>query len=234
MTTFAERVIKFNQDLKLDQKLPKGTSVMNPFRCNPEILKVGREFYTKFYNDNKTRTLILGINPGRLGAGATGIPFTDTKRLSSLCGIEIKSVSNHEPSSVFVYDMIAAYGGPKKFYSKFYIHSVCPLGFTTTNARGKEVNHNYYDSKELQHAVLPFIKWNIAQQIKMDCRTDVCYCLGTGKNFDFLSKLNESEKYFEKIIPLEHPRFIVQYKAKEMKKYIKDYLYKLSLADPKV
>jgi hypothetical protein len=227
MPSFAERVIAFNKKLKFEGKLPKGISIMNPFRENPEIIDIAKQFYTKFYNDTKTRTLILGINPGRLGAGATGIPFTDTKRLSSECGIEVKSVSNHEPSSVFVYDMITAYGGPKKFYSKFYIHSVCPLGFTETNARGKEVNHNYYDSKELMIAVLPFIKWNILQQIKMGCRTDLCYCLGTGKNFDFLSRLNEEEKYFEKIVPLEHPRFVVQYKAKEKDKYIAGYLKKL-------
>jgi hypothetical protein len=227
MNTFAGRVMKFNRTLKFEGKLPKGISIMNPFRGNPEILKVARQFYHKFYNDNLTRTLILGINPGRLGAGATGIPFTDTKRLSSL-GIEINSVSNHEPSSVFVYDVIAAYGGPEKFYSDFYIHSVCPLGFTITNARGKEVNYNYYDSKELQQAVLPFITWNIKQQIKMGCRTDVCYCLGTGKNADFLRRLNEQEKFFGKIIPLEHPRFVVQYKSKEKDKYISDYLAKLS------
>lgn len=219
--------MKFNRALTFEGKLPKGISIMNPFRENPEILKVAKQFYGKFYSDNNTRTLILGINPGRLGAGATGIPFTDTKRLSSLCGIEISSVTNHEPSSVFVYDMIGAYGGPEKFYAQFYIHSVCPLGFTITNERGKEINYNYYDSKELQEAVLPFITWNIRQQIKMGCRTDVCYCLGTGKNANFLSKLNEREKFFGRIIPLEHPRFVMQYKSKEKDKYIRDYLTKL-------
>jgi len=49
---------------------------MNPFRENPEALIVSGKFYKKYYNDNNPRFLILGINPGRFGAGVTGIPFT--------------------------------------------------------------------------------------------------------------------------------------------------------------
>src|SRR3569833_2031670 len=103
---------------------------MNPFRENEHALELSTGFYKKFYNDNRQRHLILGINPGRHGAGYTGVPFTDTKRLQSDCGIKYDGKETHEPSSVFVYEMIDAFGGPKEFYSKFYIHSICPLGFT--------------------------------------------------------------------------------------------------------
>lgn len=229
MTTFAERVIRFNRVLKFAGELPEGISVLNPFRDNREILSVSALFYRKFYNDNHKRFLILGINPGRLGAGATGIPFTDTKRLKQVCKINIESVSTHEPSSVFVYEMIEAYGGVKKFYSKFYINSVCPLGFVKINKRRKEVNCNYYDDKKLEEALTPFIKWNLLQQIKLGCSDDLCYCLGSGKNFNFLQRLNKEEKYFGRVIPLEHPRFIIQYKLSQKQKYIDDYLEKLGL-----
>jgi len=120
--------------------------------------------------------------------------------------------------------MINAYGGAKKFYKDFYIQSICPLGFTATNNKGKEVNYNYYDSKELTDAVYDFIIANIRKQISFGISTDVCFCFGTGKNEKFLKKINEKYKFFKKIIALEHPRFIMQYKSKLKQFYIEKYL----------
>src|SRR5271170_1920364 len=129
MTTFSSKVIQFNKQLSFTEELPNGIRVMNPFKDNKEIISITEIFYNKFYNDNRKRKLILGINPGRLGAGSTGIPFTDTKRLAGICNIKSASFNTHEPSSVFVYDVIEKYGGAENFYANFYIHSICPLGF---------------------------------------------------------------------------------------------------------
>jgi hypothetical protein len=225
--TFAQQIIAYYETLEFKGRLPKGISMMNPCRDNPEVLRIARAFYTRFYNDTQPRRLILGINPGRLGAGATGIPFTDTKRLKEICGIDTTGPVTHEPSSVFVYDLIAAYGGADAFYRQFHFSSVCPLGFTATNAAGKEVNYNYYDHAALQQAVLPFIEWNIETQIAMGCRTDECFCLGTGKNYQFLFAFNEQKKYFDRIIPLEHPRYVIQYKLKQKERYIEEFLEKM-------
>src|SRR6056297_2963135 len=123
---FADKVNQFNRALSFSGKLPKGIKILNPFRGNPEILEKSALFYKKFYDDNEPRKFILGINPGRLGAGATGIPFTDTKRLSEICNIDIDSVQTHEPSSVFVYEVIDKYGGVERFYNDFYINSLSP------------------------------------------------------------------------------------------------------------
>ncbi len=224
MTTFAERVIEFNRNLKLDVKLPNGISVMNPFIENPEAMKISSAFYRSFYSDNMERRLILGINPGRHGAGVTGIPFTDTKRLAERCGLTIDGISTHEPSSVFVYEMIDAYGGPERFYSDFYINSPCPLGFVKTNDKGKEVNFNYYDSKELAAAVYPFMLRSIEAHIAKGLDTEVAYCLGSGKNYKTLDRINREQRYFGKLIPLEHPRFIMQYRSKQKQHYIDKYL----------
>lgn len=224
MNSFGQRVIDYYLSLQFNGSLPDGITMMNPIVENKNIKSICTEFYTKFYHDNKERKLILGINPGRLGAGATGIPFTDTKRLMEKCKINVEDIITHEPSSVFIYDLIEAFGGVKKFYAQFYINSVCPLGFTVTGNNKKEVNYNYYDTKELQEAVLDFIKWNIKTQIEIGCSTKQCFCLGTGKNYKFLHALNEEEKYFEKIIPLEHPRFIMQYRLKRKEEYISRYL----------
>jgi len=224
MTTFAERVIEFNRNLKLDVKLPNGISVMNPFIENPEAMKISSAFYRRFYSDNMERRLILGINPGRHGAGVTGIPFTDTKRLAERCGLAIEGLNTHEPSSVFVYEMIDAYGGPERFYSDFYINSPCPLSFVKTNDKGKEVNFNYYDSKELAAAVYPFMLKSIEAHIAKGLDTEVAYCLGSGKNYKTLDRINREQRYFGKLIPLEHPRFITQYRSKQKQHYIDKYL----------
>ncbi|MEE4177098.1 MAG: SMUG2 DNA glycosylase family protein [Bacteroides sp.] len=224
METFAERVIAYNTNLNFDQALPDGIRVMNPFRENPEALEVSSAFYRKYYNDQRQRHLILGINPGRFGAGVTGIPFTDTKRLVEKCGLQIRGISTHEPSSVFVYEVIDAYGGVDAFYGDFYINSVSPLGFVRINERGKEVNYNYYDDPKLQASLYNFMLQSVRTHISMGIHTDVCFCLGSGKNFRFLEQMNREHDLFKKIIPLDHPRFVVQYRSKQMPEYVKKFV----------
>jgi hypothetical protein len=225
--TFSSRVISFLGDLDFSDPLPEGVRIMNPFRENPAIMPVISEFYTKFYNDNNQRHLILGINPGRFGAGSTGIPFTDTKRLADL-GLSLPGINTHEPSSAFVYEMIASYGGPVKFYSDFYISAISPLGFTHPGNNGKQVNYNYYDSRKLTEAVYGFMKEKLEVQLEFGIYRDICFCLGTGKNFSFIDDLNKKFGYFGEVIPLEHPRFIMQYKTKQKDLYISRYLSEFS------
>lgn len=200
---------------------------MNPFRENPEILSVMSAFYSKYYSDNRLRRIILGINPGRFGAGVTGIPFTDTVRLKEKCGLSINGIKTHETSSVFIYDMIDRYGGLEKFYGDYFISSVSPLGFTKMATSRKEINYNYYDSRELSEAVVDFAVESINKQLSFGIDKEICFCLGTGKNFMFLSRLNSQYHFFEKIVPLEHPRFIMQYRSKQKNFYIEMYIEKL-------
>jgi hypothetical protein len=223
MNTIAERIIQFNAGLKKPGSLPPGICVMNPFD-DARAKKLSSAFYNKYYNDNNSRYLILGINPGRFGAGITGIPFTDPKRAIDQCGLPFEDDLKHEPSSVFIYEMISAYGGPEAFYRKFYINSVCPLGFTFKSTNGKEVNYNYYDSIELCGAVRGFIIENIKKQIALGVHTHVCFCLGTGHNFRYLQALNKEYTFFKSIIALEHPRYVIQYKSKSKQKYIDKYI----------
>lgn len=224
MKTFADKIIAFNEQVEFTGQLPEGIRIMNPFKENPEILAISGAFYKKYYDDYQQRHLILGINPGRFGAGVTGVPFTDSHRLKNECELPYLGKDTYEPSSVYVYDMIKSFGGATAFYQHFYINSVCPLGFTAIKEKGKEVNYNYYDSKELTEAVYDFIVWNIKTQIEMGVNTDVCFCFGTGQNEKFLKKLNEKMQFFGKIVALEHPRFIMQYKSKSKQMYIDKYL----------
>jgi hypothetical protein len=229
VSTWATKILEYMD--KLDYStliLPTHIGLMNPYADSDNIKRINELFYKKYYEDTAKRWAIIGINPGRLGAGATGIPFTDTKRLTQYCNIDVGEIKSHEPSSVYMYDMINAFSNPLDFYQHFYITSAFPLGFTTISKSGKEINYNYYDDKNLQDLVTPYILQHLKAQIEFGVHTDKAFCLGSGKNFKFLSALNQREKLFNTIVPLEHPRYIMQYKLKQKDIYIQDYIEKLS------
>jgi len=170
--------------------------------------------------------MILGINPGRFGGGITGIPFTDPIRLLDVCGIINSWTKKQELSSLFVYEVIEHYGGPEKFYKRFYISAVSPLGFTKENK-----NLNYYDDRKLQDSIKDFVKASMEKQLQFNINRSVAFCLGHGKNYQYLENLNSEMDYFESIVPLAHPRFIMQYKLKRKSEYIDQYLNQLSPPD---
>lgn len=221
--TFADNVIYFNRHLHYTGKLPKDFQVLNPYMDNPETMDVMQQFYRKYYNDTRQRKFIIGINPSRHGAGVTGVPFTDTKRLETVCGIEMKSAHTHEVSSVFMYDMIAAYGGAERFYHHFYINSPFPLAIVRRTKDGKWLNANYYDDTVLFEMVKGFMIASLKKHISMGLDTTEVFVLGK-KNADFIHRLNNEAKLFDRLTVLEHPRFIQQYKSKEKQLHIDKYL----------
>jgi len=198
--------------------IPKGFELLHP-QPSPEVMEVVKRFFKKFYTDNRPRKLLLGINPGRFGAGITGINFTAPRQLKDECGIDHTWGNSSELSAEFIYEMINAYGGSQKFYGDFFIGAVSPLGYIK---EGKNIN--YYDDKQLQKSVTPFIVETIRQQLKMGLSNDTCFCIGGEKNYKFLSELNEKHKFFRTILPLAHPRFIMQYRRKKKDEFVKEYL----------
>lgn len=223
MTAIAKNIIHFNKNLQYKGTLPEGYQVLNPYTDNPETLQVMQQFYNKYYNDNINRKFIIGINPSRNGAGVTGVPFTDTKRLETVCGIKMQSAHTHEISSVFLYDVIEAYGGAKKFYSQFYINSPFPLAIIQQTKTGNWINANYYDDLQLFEQVKDFMIASLKKHFSMGLQTNEVYVLGV-KNARFLKKINDEHHFFDKMIILEHPRYIQQYKSKDKELYIDKYL----------
>lgn len=221
MKMFASHILNFIKDLSCPFQLPHDVEVMNPF-LNKDTMTVCEIFYKKYYNDSNDRFMVLGINPGRFGGGVTGIPFTDPIRLQNSCGIDNSWPKKQELSSLFIYEMINAFGGPEIFYNKFYITAVSPLGFTRHNK-----NLNYYDDKNLENGIKDFAVDCMSRQLEFGINHDVAFCLGDGKNYNYVSKLNEEYKFFKKIIPLSHPRFIMQYKLKKKEEYIAHYIMHL-------
>lgn len=224
MVNFGQKVIDFLFNLNPQLSLPENVEMMNPFE-SPETIEVCEKFYLKYYNAVNARVFIIGINPGRFGAGVTGIPFTDPIRLESECKIVNQFPRKQELSSVFIYDTINKFGGPEKFYSNFYFTSVSPLGFVSD---GK--NLNYYDRKDLQNSLKSFITSTLEQQLKFGDYSKTAICLGEGKNFKYLQKLNTEMNYFKRILPLPHPRYVMQYRYKRKEDYIHLYLEALNKA----
>lgn len=219
--TFAEQVIRFSHSLQPDWDIPSRYGILYPYD-GEETMQVLETFYRKYYDDSRSRLFLFGINPGRFGAGVTGVPFTDPVRLEEACGIENDFDKKPELSSVFIYQVIDAYGGPEAFYRDHYITSLSPLGFTKD---GK--NFNYYDSKDLQKAAEPYIIDNLRTQMEFGAHTRAAVCLGRGKNMDYFEKLNEKHGFFDRIFPLPHPRWVMQYRRRRMQEYIELYLDRL-------
>ena len=134
----------------------------------------------------------------------------------------------NKASSNFLYDVMEQYGGCEKFYQDFFMSFVCPLGVVNLNARGNEINANYYENKKLENALYSFIVTSLKKQIAFGIQTSICYCIGSGENFRFLTRINEQYKFFDKIIALEHPRFIMQYNKKDRNKYLDKYVTALN------
>lgn len=220
MDTFAQRLLRhFNELHHHLPPVPDSVEWLLPLQNFPETLQVFQAFLEKFYADESPRTLILGINPGRFGAGVTNVAFTDPVRLAVDCGIENSFEKKEELSAQFIYKVVHAMGGPTVFYQRFFVNSVVPFGFVKNG-----VNYNYYDEKPLQEAMLPLIRHHLRNLLELGMDADICYCLGEGKNFQFLSKFNEKEGFFGKIIPLSHPRFIMQYRRKRVGEFVQAYL----------
>ena len=220
----SKKLIEYYNHLTPPKGLPDGIEVLFPQK-DPQVIAIVKKFFTKYFNDNNPRQLMLGINPGRFGAGITGVNFTAPKQLKEHCGIDHHLTSSSELSAEFIYEMIAEYGGVNKFYQDWFIGAVCPLGFIKN---GKNIN--YYDDKNLAAAVTPFIIDCINKQLSMGFTTEKCLCIGGEKNFKFLSRLNADHKWFKQIVPLPHPRFILQYRRKQKDKYIHQYLSALQFA----
>ena len=185
---------------------PNGVGILNPYG-NEDVQKVCQAFYSKYYADPDRRTVLLGINPGRFGAGVTGISFTDPEKLENKCGIQNSFPKKEEMSSRFIYSWINRFGTVEEFYSQFIILSVCPLGFVKD---GKNIN--YYDQSDLQKVSKKIIVDHQNFIREHDAANAFVYMLGKGKNYKYFSKLNKEYGWYKKVIPLPHPRWVMQYR----------------------
>jgi len=215
--SFAKKAIKYFSSPNPQKKKLQGVEIMNPY-ASPGVKEVVEEFYNKFYNDDKKRLYVFGINPGRFGGGLTGISFTDPVALREKCKVENNLGERKELSSKFIYTVIKEFGGTKTFFSKVFLAALYPFALIKD---GK--NYNYYDEKSLAKKLKPEIVQTIKTQLKFGARRDVVVILGK-KNTEYFSIINEEHRFFDRTVVLEHPRYIMQYKLKKIDFYIKKYM----------
>ncbi|MCB2213519.1 DUF4918 family protein [bacterium] len=220
MATFAEQILQFYETLN-PPDVPASAGVLDPY-STPEVQRVMRQFFTRYFNDIHTRIFLIGINPGRFGSGITGIGFTDPLALSEDCGIKHTLGTGTELSARFVYQLIRRMGGPESFYRHVYITALSPYGFVRN---GK--NLNFYDDPDLESAVTPFIEATLREQISFGAKPRAII-VGTGKNFKRAQAINQRLGLFDELVPLAHPRYIMQYKRKQLDAYLDEYVSTLS------
>jgi hypothetical protein len=209
MSQFAEQLLHFLSTFPLPTTLPTGVEAQSPFRM-PAVYDLLSQFAHKFYLDGPPRVAVLGINPGRLGMGRTGVAFTDPTALAEFCSIANDLPRQRpETSTQFVYKFIMEMGGPAAFYTHFYLASVYPLVLLKGG-----LNHNYYDSPALTKSLWPDMLLSLRQQVEeLGLRRDVAVSLGR-RNGLFFQRLNDELGLFDKIIVLDHPRYLMQYKSR--------------------
>ena len=219
--TFAEKATRYFSSLKLPKRLPQEISILNPY-SKKEVNNAVQQFFKKYFDDNENRVFLFGINPGRYGGGLTGISFTDPVTLRKECGIENDLGDRQELSSKFIYRMIKEYGGVNKFYSNIFITALYPLAIIKD---GK--NYNYYDSLKLYESLKTQIASAIKEQIKFGADRRFAVCLGK-KNAKYFNEINKEHNFFRELRVLDHPRYIMQYRLKEVNNYVADYIKALS------
>ena len=220
--TFGRTVVDFFETLQPPAHLPPGVDILWPYGSR-EVRRVISAFYAKYFGDENERIFLVGINPGRFGAGVTGLCFTDPVRLNRDCGISHDLSGGRELSSDFVYRMIAAFAGPEVFYRRFYLTALSPVGFLRDGR-----NLNYYDVNGLPQGLDAWMAESMERQILAGACRKVAFSLGRGANFRFMAAFNDRHRFFDRIEPLPHPRWVMQYRRKRLDEFIAVYVHALS------
>ncbi len=50
--TFADRILEFYASLRIEEKLPDGIEILNPYK-KQDVMDACTTFYKKYYNDSK-------------------------------------------------------------------------------------------------------------------------------------------------------------------------------------
>lgn len=215
---FGSHLAKFLCAATIDFELPPGFVSLVPY-ADAEVQRVVNEFCTRYYNGNQKRLALWGINPGRFGAGITGICFTDPVSLSGQLEIPSTLTGRRELSAEFISMVIDEYGGPTAFYRDVYLGALSPIGFVR---EGKNIN--FYDDKTLARTIVPFIRYNLQTITSFGLQSSAAILLGSGSLQSYVQKHLSDHFSKMKVLALDHPRFIMQYKRSRVHEYVKRYV----------
>lgn len=216
--TFGDDIGRFLTTLRWSVELPPEFTLLDPY-ASAEVRRVVTEFCRRFYTGTHLRLGMWGINPGRLGAGLTGLCFTDPVSLRDQLGIASTIDGRREPSATFVGMVIEAYGGPEAFYHDVYLGAISPLGFVRQGS-----NVNFYDDPTLSRAIVPFVQSCLETQMAAGLRSRPSVLLGSGALRQFVERTLQPRGLLDGAVVLEHPRFIMQYRRRHVDDYVRRYV----------
>ncbi|MBB4601764.1 hypothetical protein HNQ93_002667 [Hymenobacter luteus] len=220
---FADRLLRFLSEFPLPPPLPESVQAFSPYQ-DPTPLGLFTQFARQYYTGNQPRVAVLGINPGRLGNGRTGVAFTDPVALAAW-GIENELPRRREPSSEFMQAVVTAMGGPAAFYGQFYLGSLYPLVLLRNG-----LNYNFYDSPVVTAALWPTMQQGMRQLVEeVGLARHAAICLGR-RNGQYFTRLNEELGLFEQLHILDHPRYLMQYKRRHLADNVAHYVETLRSA----
>ena len=166
-------------------------------------------FWDTYYSEGVPRVVVCGLNPGRLGAGQTGIPFMDFESLGQLLpGIARR---DRERSASFFFHVLSVFGAAA-FYRTFYVTNVSAVGFVRSGR-----NLNYPD---LPAPALAIVKQRFLEEMEEVQPTHV---IALGR---------QVQKTLRQWLPaavdcshcLPHPAWVATYRPREKAQWIEHYL----------
>jgi len=181
-----------------------GVEILDSFLEHRDIATA---FNARVYGDHVPKVALVGINPGRLGAGKTGVPFLDMRSLKKI--LPDLEHDDAERSAEYFFSVVESIG-VEKFYKKFYVTNVSPVGFSK-------------DKKNLNFDALP----QLAQEcVFVNFRTEIeqvgpqrIITMGSVVNEAMLKLFGDS---FGPIPNLAHPNYCAfpKNREKQKKKYL--------------
>jgi len=189
-------LLKFHKDFtsEFSKELEElDIGVLSDFCNNKEVML---EFYHRYIEPNEPKIVLCGINPGRRGAGQTGVPFFDFNSLSKILpNIERNDT---EESAKFMYSIIKHFG-VDDFFKYFYLSNISCIGFYNLKT-GKNIN--YY---ELPLRIQLFLFDNFSKEMK-SIKPKIIIPLGKEVEKNLIMDLKHEQKITVEIGPrLFHP-----------------------------
>lgn len=127
----------------------EGISILPGFKEQAELV---RAYYKKFYSKPGRRIVFCGINPGRYGAGKTGVPFIDFDGISRL--IPGYGRQDKERSAQFMLSIIDQYE-IGNFQDAVYLTNISWYGFLRN---GKNLNYYILPRTVRHHFIESFVE----------------------------------------------------------------------------
>ena len=174
------------------------------------------EFHKIYVEPNSPKVVICGINPGRNGAGLTGIPFIDFASLSKMLP-DIKE-NDWEPSAKFFFSVIQKFE-IEAFYRNFHVTNISWFGFSRID---KQKNVNYFE-KDISTEIAIYLIDKFVEEME---HINPDYIIPLSKPVLYeLESLKKQNKIRAKIgIRLNHPSWVTTYCSNDLSTWRQKYV----------